>query len=255
MKLQWCSQGLPGLVSHPPTGQNWGRKWGKIEEKWVKIIEEWGKMRNRLLPTWGWESGYAPVKLPTVVVFKLQALICISYPGNSSTVSKMISSSTPPKVYNYKQLSYWDCSEDRDGGGVRYLCFNAIYLPVLGVNLTLHVNGHVAQVTHNVAYLLDVLIHLIFASILGYPAMKKWHKIEKQQKYLVFNLKQWYIQLYHTHPDSSDRLCGSHVMQCNCATAGCNSLKKLLRCPPRPKNQEGQSVWNLFSFCFFDTMP
>ena len=44
---QWRCQGLSGWVARPPGEPNWGR----IEEKWGNVP---------LLPTRGWESGYAP---------------------------------------------------------------------------------------------------------------------------------------------------------------------------------------------------
>ena len=36
-RRQWRSQGPPGWASRPPGEPNWGRKWGKIEEKWEKL--------------------------------------------------------------------------------------------------------------------------------------------------------------------------------------------------------------------------
>lgn len=52
---------------------------------------------------------------------------------------------------------------------VQYLLHDPINLPVLGVDLLAHVQGHVTQITNDPAHLLQVLIHLVLPGVICYP--------------------------------------------------------------------------------------
>ena len=53
---------------------------------------------------------------------------------------------------------------------MRYLGDNTVHLSILRFYFALHVNCHVAQIAYDIAYLRDVLVHLIFTGILRYSA-------------------------------------------------------------------------------------
>ena len=62
--------------------------------------------------------------------------------------------------------------EGGGGGGVSHLLGDAVHLLVLGRDLTLHVDSHVAQITHNAAHLRQVLVHLVLTGVIRYPEMR-----------------------------------------------------------------------------------
>jgi len=52
----------------------------------------------------------------------------------------------------------------------RYLLVDPVDLPVLTLDLVAHVDGHVAKVADHVGHFADVLLHLVLASVVRYPA-------------------------------------------------------------------------------------
>lgn len=57
-----------------------------------------------------------------------------------------------------------------------YLIHDPVDLAILGVNLVTHIESHVAQVADDAPHLLQVLVHLIFPSVIRYPAKRTWSR-------------------------------------------------------------------------------
>lgn len=55
---------------------------------------------------------------------------------------------------------------------IAHLFGDAVDLPVLFVDLVAHVHGHGLQVADDVAHGAQVLLHLILAGVVGYPAAR-----------------------------------------------------------------------------------
>lgn len=53
-----------------------------------------------------------------------------------------------------------------------YLGFDSVELLVLTSDLSAHVDRHVSKIADHACYLLQILVHLVFACVLGYSTNK-----------------------------------------------------------------------------------